>query len=51
MPKPEIDISLEGVWKAGAARTAPSAGSRSSIDIPLDGGKARRGGLGIDDRD
>ena len=51
MPKPEIDISLEGVWKDGAARTAPSAGSRSSIDIPLDGGKARRGGLGIDDRD
>ena len=51
MPKPEIDISLEGVWKAGAARTAPSAGSRSSIDIPLDGGKARRGGLGIDDQE
>lgn len=43
MPKPDIDISLAGVWKDGTPR--------SSIDIPLDGGKSRRNRLGIDDRE
>ena len=43
MPRPDIDISLAGVWKDIAPR--------SSIDIPLDGGKSRRGGSGIDDRE
>lgn len=43
MPRPDIDISLAGVWKDSTPR--------SNIDIPLDGGKSRRGGSGIDDRE
>ena len=43
MPKPDIDISLAGVWKDSTPR--------SSIDIPLDDGKSRRNRLGIDDRE
>ena len=43
MPRPDIDISLAGVWKDSTPR--------SSIDIPLGGGKSRRGGAGIDDRE
>lgn len=43
MPKPDIDISLAGVWKDSTPR--------SSIDIPLDDGKSRRNRLWIDDRE
>ena len=43
MPKPDIDISLAGVWKDSTPR--------SSIDIPLDDDKSRRNRLGIDDRE
>ena len=43
MPRPDIDISLAGVWKDSTPR--------SSIDIPLDGGKSLRGGSVIDDRE
>ena len=43
MPKPDIDISLAGVWKDSTPR--------SSIDIPLDDGKSRRNRLEIDDRE
>lgn len=56
MAKPNIDISLEGVWdKPGAARRnrGTADNSRAScIDIPLDRGCPRAGGAaGISDKE
>ena len=56
MAKPNIDISLEGVWdKPGAARQNRNAGNSpgaSRIDIPLDRGRPRPGGAaGISDKE
>lgn len=51
MAKPEIDISLDGVGGRSAVRSSSAGAPRSRIDIPLDSGRAGKGGSGICDRE
>ena len=51
MAKPEIDISLDSVGGHSEIRVLSGGASRSRIDIPLDKGRAGKGGSAILDQE